>query len=229
MENNPNEINRQVTYLIVFNSFAPPETQTTQTVGTTNIINEFTYSTISSLSGLFFNEINKKLNSELARILKNDNVSVNFSGSVYNRNLLDQQSSNFNINQSRVGVNVPISMFKDRFILTLGSTLDVPLQSTIQQNVQFLPDVTAEWLINESGSIRASFFYRQNLDYLTTSSTGAARTKRTGANIAYRKEFDSVNEFFGGKKKKNKKPVAPPPQQQPAIVEEDKEKQTGSR
>lgn len=215
MEKNENEINRQVTYLIVFNSFAPPETATnTSTTGFGSAINELTYNTISSLSGLFFNEINKKLNSELSKILKTDNISINFSGSVYNRNLLDQQSSNnFNINQSNFNVNVPISLFKDRFIVTLGSTLDVPLQATIQQNVQFLPDVTAEWLINQSGTIRASFFYRQNLDYLTTSSTGAARTQRSGASIAYRKEFDNLNDFFGGKKKRkeNKKDTIPPP------------------
>ncbi|MEO8406763.1 MAG: translocation/assembly module TamB domain-containing protein, partial [Chitinophagaceae bacterium] len=214
MEKNENEINRQVTYLIVFNSFAPPETQTAQNsgvnggIGTT--INELTYSTISSLSGLFFNEINKKLNTELAKILKTDNISINFSGSVYNRNLLDQQSGNgFNPNQTNFNVNVPISMFKDRFVVTLGSTLDVPLQSTIQQSVQFLPDVTAEWLINQSGTIRASFFYRQDLDYLSTSSTGAPRTKRSGASIAYRKEFDNLGEFLGNKKKKIKKPAKP--------------------
>ncbi|MET0393421.1 MAG: AsmA family protein [Chitinophagaceae bacterium] len=209
---NENELIRQVTYLIVFNSFAPPEAN--QNTGIGSAFNEFTYSTISSLSGLFFNEINRKLNTELAKILKTDNISVNFSGSVYNRNLLDQRSNGFNINQSNLNVNVPISMFKDRFIVTLGSTLDVPLQSTIQQNVQFLPDVTAEWLINQSGTIRASFFYRQNLDYLTTSSTGAARTKRTGANIAYRKEFDTLGELFGRKKKKKastQQPAAPPP------------------
>lgn len=201
MENNPNEINRQVTYLIVFNSFAPPESGPTN-VGFGSTINELTYNTISSISGLFFNEINRKLNSELSRILKTDNISINFSGSVYNRNLLDQQSNNnFNINQSDFNVNVPISMFKDRFIVTLGSTLDVPLQSTIQQNVQFLPDVTAEWLINQSGTIRANFFYRQNLDYLTTSTTGAARTKRSGASISYRKEFETLAEFLGRKKR----------------------------
>lgn len=220
MEKNENEINRQVTYLIVFNSFAPPETATNaNATGFGSAINELTYNTISSLSGLFFNEINKKLNSELSKILKTDNISINFSGSVYNRNLLDQQSSNnFNINQSNFNVNVPISLFKDRFIVTLGSTLDVPLQATIQQNVQFLPDVTAEWLINQSGTIRASFFYRQNLDYLTTSSTGAARTQRSGASIAYRKEFDNVNDFFGGKKKRkeNKKDTIPPP---PKVVD----------
>ena len=211
MEKNENEINRQVTYLIVFNSFAPPESGPTN-VGFGSTINELTYNTISSISGLFFNEINKKLNTELSRILKTDNISINFSGSVYNRNLLDQQSSNnFNINQSNFNVNVPISMFKDRFVVTLGSTLDVPLQATIQQNVQFLPDVTAEWLINQSGTIRASFFYRQNLDYLTTSTTGAARTKRSGASISYRKEFETLSEFLGRKRKKPNTTPEPKP------------------
>ena len=170
----------------------------------------------------FFNEINKKLNSELSKILKTDNISINFSGSVYNRNLLDQQSSNnFNINQSNFNVNVPISMFKDRFVVTLGSTLDVPLQSTIQQNVQFLPDVTAEWLINQSGTIRASFFYRQNLDYLTTSTTGAARTKRSGASISYRKEFETLREFFRGRKKREELLRQKPPVEATKPEEED--------
>lgn len=211
MEKNANEINRQVTYLIVFNSFAPPESGPTN-VGLGSTISELGYNTITSISGLFFNEINRKLNSELSKILKTDNISINFSGSVYNRNLLQQSNNTFNINQSDFNVNVPISMFKDRFVVTLGSTLDVPLQSTIQQNVQFLPDVTAEWLINQSGTIRASFFYRQNLDYLTTSTTGAARTKRSGASISYRKEFETLREFFGRRKKKedakNTKPAA---------------------
>jgi hypothetical protein len=209
MAKNENEINRQVTYLIVFNSFAPPENS--QANGLNSALGEFTNSTISSLSGLFFNEINRKLNSELAKILKSDNITVNFSGSVYNRNLLDNRTSNgFGFNQGNFNVNVPISLFKDRFIVTLGSTLDVPLQSTIQQSVQFLPDVTAEWLINETGTIRASFFYRQNLDYLTSSSSSAARNKRSGASIAYRKEFDTIGELFrGGRPKKQKKNSAP--------------------
>ncbi|MBL7740012.1 MAG: translocation/assembly module TamB domain-containing protein [Chitinophagaceae bacterium] len=210
LEKNENEINRQVTYLIVFNSFAPPENS--QTGGLNTALGEFTNSTISSISGIFFNEINKKLNSELAKILKTDNISINFSGSVYNRNLVTNQSgNNLGFNQGNFNVNVPISLFKDRFIVTLGSTLDVPLQSTIQQYVQFLPDVTAEWLINQSGSVRASFFYRQNIDYLTTNTSGAGRNKRYGGSIAYRKEFDTLEELFGGKKKK--KPVAAPPVQ----------------
>jgi hypothetical protein len=221
LEKNKNEMVRQVTYLIVFNSFAPPDAgSSTASIGFNSALNELTYSTISSLSGLFFNEINKKLNSELSKILKTDNISVNFSGSLYNRNLLTQQNNTgFNINQSKFDVYVPISMFKDRFIVTLGSTLDVPLQSTIQQNVQFLPDVTAEWLINEKGTVRASFFYRQNLDYLTTSSTGAARTKRSGASIAYRKEFNNLKEFFTGKNNDRKASAPPPAQPKDSIPE----------
>jgi hypothetical protein len=167
----------------------------------------------------------------LSKILKSDNVSINFSGSVYNRNLLNQQSTgSFNINQSDININVPISMFKDRFVLTLGSTLDVPLQTTIQQNVQFLPDVTAEWLINQSGTVRASFFYRQNIDYLTTSTTGAARTKRSGASISYRKEFETLGEFFGRKKNKpaikvrNQVPEATKPETEEAVKEETAQK-----
>lgn len=214
IENNPNEINRQVTYLIVFNSFAPAENTAGTGQGLGSTVSEFTNNTISSLSGLFFNEINKKLNSELAKILKSDNITVNFSGYVYNRNFLTNQTNNgIGFNQGAFNVNVPISLFKDRFVVTLGSSLDVPLQSTIQQNVQFLPDVTAEWLINQSGTVRASFFYRQDLDYLTTSSTGAARNKRSGASIAYRREFDTPGEFlteFFGKKKK-RRPLPPPP------------------
>ncbi|MEJ7912740.1 MAG: hypothetical protein WKF70_06275, partial [Chitinophagaceae bacterium] len=51
IEKNTNEINKQVTYLIVTNSFAPFESNVTGY----NPLNEFAYSTIS---GLFFGEIN---------------------------------------------------------------------------------------------------------------------------------------------------------------------------
>ncbi|MBZ4187757.1 translocation/assembly module TamB domain-containing protein [Niabella beijingensis] len=191
IENNETEVTRQVTYLIVFNSFAPPETGSN--FGST--VNEFTYNTISSLSGLFFNEINKKLNNELRKILGAD-VSVVFNGSVYNRNILSAPSSNFDINQANVNGAILVPLFKDRFVISLGSSMEVPLQSSIQQTVQFLPDVTAAWMLNQSGSIRLNFFYRENLDYLTTNSTGAAKLKRTGGGISFRKEFDTLGEIF---------------------------------
>lgn len=204
IKKNENELNKQVTYLIVFNSFAPYETQ--QITGTGTALNEFAYSTIS---GLFFGEVNKRLNQLLSRVLRNNNLTFNFTGSLYNRNFISQ-SRGFNINQSNLNLSVGVPLFSDRFILTFGSTFDIPITSDIEQQIQFLPDVTAQWLINKSGSIRASFFYRQNLDFLgaTTTNTGQVTT-RTGANISYRKEFDN----FGKPRGKEKKKQASVPQQ----------------
>jgi hypothetical protein len=186
IERNTNELNKQVTYLIVFNSFAPYG-EATGSLGAQ--FSELAYSTIS---GLFFGEVNKRLNQVLGKILQNNELNIN--------------QSNFNISVGR-------AFFENRFILTFGSTFDVPLESDLQQNIEFLPDVTAEWLINKSGSIRATFFYRQNLDFFTaasqppgsTSGATGSRTKRTGAGIAYRKEFDSISGFLFGRKKIKRK------------------------
>lgn len=201
IEKNPNELNKQVTYLIVFNSFAPFENGT----NSGGQFNELAYNTIS---GLFFGEVNKRLNQLLSKVINNNDLTFNFSGSLYNRDFVNA-SRNFNINQGDVNLSVGKGFFDNRFIITFGSTLNVPLQSTLQQTVQYLPDVTAEWLINETGTIRATFFYRQNLDFFGVSGGGGGiRTTRTGASISYRKEFDSLKEFLLGKRKGRLKPQA---------------------
>lgn len=201
IEKNPNELNKQVTYLIVFNSFAPFENGT----NSGGQFNELAYNTIS---GLFFGEVNKRLNQLLSKVINNNDLTFNFSGSLYNRDFVNA-SRNFNINQGDVNLSVGKGFFDNRFIITFGSTLNVPLQSTLQQTVQYLPDVTAEWLINETGTIRATFFYRQNLDFFGVSGGGGGiRTTRTGASISYRKEFDSLKEFLFGKRKGRLKPQA---------------------
>ena len=83
MQNNTNELNKQVTYLIVFNSFAPFENSTTNY----NPFGEFTYSTIS---GLLFGKVNEELNKILSKVLKNNKYTFNVTGSLYNRNVFDQ-------------------------------------------------------------------------------------------------------------------------------------------
>lgn len=207
IEKNENEMNKQVAYLIVFNSFAPVSTNS---LG--NPINEFALSTFSSISGLLFNEINKVLSNTLARIFKSDKIGFNISGSLYNRNLLSQTSSGLLPNQSQLDINIPISLFKDRFFINIGSTVDVPLQSggNIPQSLRFLPDVTLEWLINDAGTLRASFFYRENTDFLNASSNGGpGLARRYGGNISYRKDFDRVGELFRRKKAKPLNPAPP--------------------
>jgi hypothetical protein len=77
---------------------------------------------------------------------------------------------------------------------------------------QLLPDVTLEWLINPSGTVRASFFYRENPDYLSNGTSGGlGKDKRIGANISYRKDFDSFGDIF---RKKKKTPKTKPSEQE---------------
>ncbi len=202
IENNQNELYKQVTYLIVFNSFAPFE----NTINTTGInpFGEFTYNT---LSGLLFGKINEQLNKILSGILQNNNATLLFTGSLYNSNVFDQNArGEFRLpNQSLVNLGVGLPLFKDRAHFTIGATLDVPLGSDFQQSVRLFPDVTLELLVNKTGSVKATFFYRKNIDFLTGTGTSATSTvpRRYGASIGYGKEFDNLRELF----RRNKKPV----------------------
>lgn len=193
IEKNTNEINKQVTYLIVFNSFAPYGAQ----LSSANPLNELAYSTIS---GLFFNEVNKRLNQLLSKILQNNDLTFNFTGSLYNRNLVNQSSS-FDINQSNFNISVGKALLNERVLINLGGTFDVPLQSSIQQKIQLLPDVNVEFLINKSGSVRATFFYSHSPDPLISGAQTGTLRKRAGAKVSYRKEFDSLSKFLFGRRK----------------------------
>ncbi len=195
IERNTNELNKQVTYLIVFNSFAPFERSTT-----INPLNEFAYSTIS---GLFFGEVNKRLNQLLSKILRNNDLTVNFTGSLYNSNLLDATSKAVLPNQSNLNISVGMPLIKERVLVTFGSTFDIPLSNSVAQNVQLFPDVTVEFLINKTGTIRATFFYRQTPEWF--GGVTGNQTQRAGANLAYRKDFNSLSEVLLNRKKGRRK------------------------
>ncbi len=220
VEKDPNELNKQVTYLIVFNSFAPVEGKGSATTGIS--IGE---TATNTLSGIFFNVLNNQFNKILNKLLKSDKYHFNISNTIYNRNFIDPNNKTALNIGSNLNFSVGRSFFNDRFILTFGGGIDAPLgQNTIQQNVQLLPDVTAEWLINTSGSVRAIFFYRENTDYLNTTATGTfGRTRRAGSSLSYRKEFD----ILGGDDQKNH-PAKKKPLKQDAKQEEPESEPKGN-
>jgi hypothetical protein len=201
MESDTSEIYKQVTYLIVFNSFAPVEGGGAG--GGLDIV-DIGVNTISGIaSGVINNELNKILN----KILKNDKYSINLNTSLYSRNIIDANKNAINIG-STVTFSIGRSFFNDRFVISAGGGFDAPFnQSDVAQSFQLLPNVTMEWLINASGTIRASFFYRQNSDYLSsTSGTNGGRATRYGGNISFKKEHNRFWEIFQGKNKKKKTP-----------------------
>ncbi|HEY6063599.1 MAG TPA: translocation/assembly module TamB domain-containing protein, partial [Chitinophagaceae bacterium] len=192
LQKNVTEMNKQATYLVVFGIFAPIENSgaiSFQEIAT------------NSLSGIFFNVINEQVRKIVSDIFKTEKLNFNFNSSVYNRNVIDPGGSKFSLG-SNVNASIGSSLFKNKVIFSLGGSVEGLLQSgTIQQNVQLLPNATIEILLNESGSFRANLFYRQNIDYLTTSSSGAGRMNRAGVGISYRKEADTLWELFFKKKK----------------------------
>jgi hypothetical protein len=202
IEKNTNEINKQVTYLIVTNSFAPSETNLTGY----NPLNEFAYSTIS---GLFFGEINKRLNQLLSKLLQNNELTFNFTGSLYNRNLIEQNSKGFKINQGNFNFSFGKSYLNERVQINFGGTFDVPLESDLEQNLRILPDVSVSLLVNKAGSVRATLFYTRNTDLLIDPTQSGKPGQRAGAKLSYRKEFNSLSEILFGRKKGKIKTAVP--------------------
>jgi hypothetical protein len=203
LQRNTNELNKQVTFLVVTNSFAPYES----TQAFDRPIEELVNNTIS---GLLYNVLNRYLNQALTRIFGSNKYTVNFSGSLYNRNLLDPNAKGIRLfNQASSTISVGRSFFEGRAILSVGGSFDVPIGENIQQSFQILPDVQLEILLNTTGSLRATVFYRQNFDYLNGfNSGGSTQPRRYGASLSYNKEFDSFGEFlFGKKPAKEKQPV----------------------
>lgn len=206
MQRNLNEINRQVTYLIVFNSFAPSELS--GDVSGERLIG------VSTISGMLLGVLSDQLNKLFGKLLQSDKYNINFNTSFYNRNLgniVDANKTALNLS-SNVNFSIGRSFFNNRFIISTGVGFDAPLSQSgpnnLQQNIMLLPDVTLEWLINPSGTIRANFFYRENADFLSTSSNAATtRARRTGASLSYRKDFDKLGDLF----RRNRKPVSPAP------------------
>ena len=195
IQKNQNELNKQVAYLIVFNSFAPYEN-----LSGTNPFSELTYNTLSSL---LFGKVNEQLNRILSKILPS-NSTFSVTGSLYNREALStnsQSQGSFMPNQSNINVGLALPLFNERAHINLGGTFDVPLQADYQTTLRLFPDVSLELLLNKTGSIRAIFFYKQSVDYMSaTSSPGAGiAPKRYGASISYGREFDKIGELFGKK------------------------------
>ncbi len=206
IEKNVNELNKQVTYLIVFNSFAPYESGVNYSP-----LNEFAYSTIS---GLFFGEINKRLNQLLSKILRNNDLTFNFTGSLYNRNLVTQKS-NFDINQSDLNFSFGKSFLNERAQIILGGTFDVPIgtdnapTADLQQKIRLFPDVSLEFMINKSGTLRATFFYSQNPDIFLAATQPSGRNQKAGAKLSYHKELNSIIQLFSGRDRGKKKDTIP--------------------
>ncbi len=187
IQNNENELNKQVAFLVVFNSFAP-------NLATTPITNIDLV--VNSISGLLSGQINAVLNNLLSQKLKIPGLFVNFSGSLYNPNPFKNSTTALNYDRTNLNVNIAKTLFDDRVVLTYEGNFDLPVQSTTQIKTELLTNFSIEYLINKSGSIRATIFHKENADFLSTNTTSGNKSKRFGGSLTFRREFNKLRDFF---------------------------------
>jgi hypothetical protein len=191
---NENELNKQVAFLVVFNSFAPTD------AGSALYLNSGVDIFVNSISDFLSGQINRVLNNILSNKLKIPGLYVNFSGSLYNPKPFSS-STNFIDYETTLSLSVGKTLFNNRVVLSFEGNYDVPFQSTSQVSSDLLTNFTTEFLINKSGSIRASIFYKENVDLLTGYSSTAGKSRKYGSSISYRKDFNRLGDIFRRKKK----------------------------
>ena len=197
LQSDDNEMLKQVTYLIVFGSFAPYGEASTSTSA---------YSLgLNTISQKLTSEINKIVGNLLYKITGNKNLQLDIGAATYSSSSyfggytgnLDRQQVNLKINQS---------ILDGKIIITFGGDLDFGISNTASatNNFQWLPDVSVQIILSKDRKLRAVIFNRSSLS--VASSGGASlgtlgRSNRQGVSLSYIKDFEKLSDFFKGNKK----------------------------
>jgi hypothetical protein len=193
LERDDNEIIKQVSFLIVFNSFAPVGFNT----GNTNNAYSVTTIGINSISQLLTKEINKSVTNILNKVTGDKSLRFDIGSRVYNSgNLLDPTGSGIAINSNkidrqRVNLKLGRSFFNEKIIVNLGGDFDFNLRSASNienSNFQWLPDLNIEFILTKDRKLRAIIFNRNSLDII---GGNMGRRNRQGVSISYRKDFEN--------------------------------------
>ena len=178
-----NELNKQVTSLLLFNSFigSSSSAQGLITVsGGYNVISNTIGGVVSNAVSGFFNKL-------LQKYIKNTTVYVDLNTSVGP----DLQGKVAKL-QAAAKSGFVITLLNGRLIITAGVNLDYNnpyITSVRNNNLLFTPDITAEWILTRDGRIRLVGFNRTNYDLV-------GQRVKTGVSLSYRRDFDKLSEVF---------------------------------
>ncbi|HSU51021.1 MAG TPA: translocation/assembly module TamB domain-containing protein, partial [Segetibacter sp.] len=222
LEKDNNEMLKQVTYLIVFGSFAPYGEG--RTIGA-----NFATLGFNTISELISKQVNSLVSNILYKITGDRSLQFDVSTSVYNSsNLLfnGNVTATNAIDRQKVNFKLGKSLFNNKVIVTFGGDIDFRMgtnTATSQQlgNLQWLPDLTVEIILSKDRKIRAIIFSRNNLD-ISSGAQSVGRRSRQGASISYRKDFERL---FSPPKETptEKRDTVPAPVLQPVTMVKDEE------
>ncbi|HVM86643.1 MAG TPA: translocation/assembly module TamB domain-containing protein, partial [Puia sp.] len=207
IQSDQNELNKQVSFLIVFNSFGPLSNSNT-TFGAGTAVSGLT----NSITGILSNQISNELSNKFQKVFNNKNLRLNLNTNFYSgTNITGVVDERVIFDRTNVNLSIAQSFLNERLTFTFGSSLDFGLSTEQYQasSFQFLPDITMEYKITADGRLAVSVFYRDSYNYLSTANRTA---NRSGTSISYRKNFDRIDELFRKKKKEvpKEQPIPPP-------------------
>ena len=199
-QSDQNELNRQVTSLLLFNTFMSSQ----QGLITGNATGNFV---TRSVGQLLSSTLTTSLNSWLQKLLNTNSINlytnINTSDFNFQKGVTQKEIQNVG------NIGVKTAFLKNRLLVNFGGNVDYKLaQSNSNSNSNFLfsPDISFEYLISPDGKLRVIGFNHSDADLGDIS--GITRRNRTGVQLSYRKEFDTFAEFFTHQKRKTRKPVS---------------------
>lgn len=205
LESDNNEMLKQVTYLIVFDAFAPyGDARTGSTLAST-----ISSSTLNTISQLITSEFNKLLSNFLYRVTGDKSLRLDVGTSTYSSaSLLGAQTNGGNrLDRQNVNLKLSQSLLNNKLIITFGGDLDFNLGSNqvANGNFQWLPDVSVQYILSKDRKLRGVIFNKSSLDVGTgANSAGIGRRNRQGVSISYTRDFEKL---FGNKPKKQNVPA----------------------
>jgi hypothetical protein len=178
-----NDLNKQVTSLLIFNTFisASGGSQGLITAGSgINILSNTIGGVVSNAISGFFNKL-------LSKYIKNLTVSIDVNSSV-----TGDLQTNVEKLQTAAKSNFVYTLYNGRLIISAGLNLDYNNPYTTanrNSNLLVTPDITFEWLLTKDGRVRIVGFNRTNFDLVS-------QRNRTGISLSYRKEADLISQLF---------------------------------
>jgi hypothetical protein len=200
IEHDNTEMIKQVSYLLVFNSFAPLGNNFGSNNNYSLNISTIGANTISQLVTRGMKGIVTKA---LADAFHDKRLQFDIGTSFYSSNNLISglsgagSASSNNIDRTRFNLKASYTLFNNRVIVTFGGDIDVGLTGASNIPTQWLPDLTVQIVLSADNKLRGMIFSKNSLDYGQNGTTGSfGKITRQGIGISYKKDFEKM---FGNK------------------------------
>ncbi len=172
-----NELNRQVLGLIAFGTFFPSD----MAYSNSGLVD----GGINTLSELLSNQLSIYLSELLSEVISD--VDINFNYRYYELTDIDD------IDPIKTGSELEIrlkkGLFNNRLVINAGSNFDIDGNNNADAGAFLAGDLLVEYLLTPDGKFKMRFYSESDL-------TISGRRNQTGVGFTYRREFDDFKELF---------------------------------